>query len=428
MSSDNPSESVRMSMQDAVAYLYASTPVFHQIGAAAYKPGLERMYDLLARMGNPHLAFRAVHVAGTNGKGSTSHLMAAALVAAGLRVGLFTSPHLVDIRERIRVMDTRHHGKEAYIAQDYFASWVEKWKPLLDEIRPSFFETITAMAFCYFADCQIDIAVVECGLGGRLDSTNVVNPILTIITNIGMDHTEFLGTTLPQIAAEKAGIIKPRIPCIIGETNAETEPVFRAKAEEQNSPILFADSMPQYPPFGCDLSGPYQQKNMQTFYVAYQQLQTILSLPELPDYQLQTDLCGRWQVVQNSPLTICDTGHNSHGIRTYVSALRNLAAEHRDHYLRIVFGMVADKDVDAVLSLLPIEAFYYWTEADSPRAIPSAQMRALGLNHGLIGEDCGGVEQALRKVFTEADAEDVVFIGGSNYVVGAALAIIQNKL
>lgn len=414
-----------MTYQETLEYLYTATPAFHQVGAKAYKPGLDTTLRLMESVGNPHLGLRCIHVAGTNGKGSTSHLLAAALPAAGLRVGLYTSPHLIDFRERIRV-------NGILIPEEYVINWVEKHilSPLPEEGtgEVSFFEMATAMAFCYFRDMQVDVAVIEVGLGGRLDSTNVITPLLSVITNIGLDHTEFLGNTLAEIASEKAGIIKPGIPCVIGETHPETEPVFRAKAAELGSPIVFADQQPPHPEIQCDLHGSYQEKNLQTFYTAYQQLCNILHLPLSRGIEgvLHTGLQGRWQILSEQPLMICDTGHNSHGIRKYVQSLRGLMEQHRDAYLRIVFGMVNDKDVDVVLDLLPREAFYYWTEASTHRAIPSDEMRRLGLSHGLIGESCGSVEQAMRKVQTESAPDDVIFIGGSNYVVGEILFLLKN--
>lgn len=423
-----------MTYQETLEYLYTATPAFHQVGAKAYKPGLDTTLRLMASVGNPHLGLRCIHVAGTNGKGSTSHLLAAALQAAGLRVGLYTSPHLIDFRERIMTSPNLPSGEGfCMIPEEYVVNWVEKHilSPLPEEGpgEVSFFEMATAMAFCYFRDMQVDVAVIEVGLGGRLDSTNVITPLLSVITNIGLDHTEFLGNTLAEIASEKAGIIKPGIPCVIGETHPETEPVFRAKAAELGSPIVFADQQPLHPEIQCDLHGSYQEKNLQTFYTAYSQLQNILHLPLQGgggSLVLHTGLQGRWQILSEQPLMICDTGHNSHGIRTYVRSLRDLMEQHRDAYLRIVFGMVNDKDVDIVLDLLPRDAFYYWTEASTHRAIPSDEMRRLGLAHGLIGESCGSVEQAMRKVQTESAPDDVIFIGGSNYVVGEILFLLKN--
>ena len=408
---------------EAVDYLFNARPPFHQVGAQAYKPGLETTLRLLAHFQNPHERLRCVHVAGTNGKGSTAHLIAAALQAAGLKVGLYTSPHLVDFRERIRI-----NGQ--MITEERVTQFVAENLAFLEEQQPSFFETTTVLAFTYFAEQQVDVAVIETGLGGRLDSTNVITPLLSVITNIGLDHTEFLGHTLAAIAKEKAGIIKPGVPCVIGETQPETAPVFEQKA---TGLIWFADQceymrrcrLREAPE--CELRGRYQEKNEQTAYVALRALRDFF--PTLDASAIcegfahvcrLTGLRGRWETLSQTPLTICDTGHNAHGIRTYVAQLRELSKG--DSHLRIVFGMVADKDVDDVLDLLPKEAYYYWTAASTKRAISSEEMCRRGLAHGLIGMAYGPVEIALRAAQKDAGAEDVIFIGGSNYVVGEALA------
>ena len=418
-----------MKYEEALEYLLNSRPPFHVVGAAAYKPGLENVLRLMAHVGDPQKQFKSVHVAGTNGKGSTAHLMAAALQSAGLKVGLYTSPHLVDFRERIRI------GGEM-ITPDFVATFVEKNREFLDEVQPSFFETVTALAFSYFAKEKVDIAVVEVGLGGRLDATNIVTPLVSVITNIGLDHTEFLGDTLQKIAAEKAGIIKPGVPCVIGETQPETEGVFISKAAEVNSPIHFADQCEYLRQFrhrtidSTELKGAYQEKNLQTAYVALRVLRNMF--PTLTEETIAegfrhvctlTGLRGRWETLSQTPLTICDTGHNAHGIRTYVEQLKELSKG--DSHLRMVFGMVSDKDVDEVMKLLPKEAYYYWAQAETKRAISSDEMCRKGLLHGLIGQAYGPVSVALKAALDDAAPEDVVFIGGSNYVVGEALAIIR---
>lgn len=409
--------------------IYQMTPAFHMVGAAAYKPGLENMQRLLEQLGHPERAFRAVHIAGTNGKGSTSHLIAAALQASGLRVGLYTSPHLVDFRERIKV------GGEM-IPEEYVVEWLENNLPLLGEGRgwASFFELTTAMAFCYFRDLGVDIAVVECGLGGRLDSTNVLPRVaLSVITNIGLDHTEFLGNTLPEIAGEKAGIMRAGVPCIIGDSSIpEVQAVFAHRAAELGGELIAADTcatlreerLRECPE--CELQGAYQQMNMQTAFVA---LRALGISPEairegFAHVVSMTGLRGRWEVLSEHPLTICDTGHNSHGIRTYVEQLRalaNPAAFGRTRHLYMVFGMVNDKDIDTVLDLLPKDAFYYWCNASTHRAVSSDEMRMRGLAHGLIGESFGPVQVALAAARERAGEDDIIFIGGSNYVVGEAL-------
>ena len=324
--------------QQTIEYLYASQPAFHLVGATAYKPGLDNTYRLMAHLGNPHTLLPAVHIAGTNGKGSTSHLIAAALQAQGYRVGLFTSPHLVDFRERIRISGEM-------IPEEEVVRFVAANRAFLDEIRPSFFETTMALAFWYFAEQKVDIAVIEVGLGGRLDSTNILTPLLSVITNIGIDHTEFLGNTLAEIAAEKAGIIKQHTPCVIGETHPETQPLFLNRAREcdilgdgletTNCRLWFADQcgfmrkrrLKEAP--NCQLKGIYQDKNQQTAFVALQVLRNICGIALSKDaiahgfaqVSTLTGLRGRWEVLSQQPLTICDTGHNSHGIQYVVEQL-----------------------------------------------------------------------------------------------------------
>ena len=433
-----------------IEYLYASQPAFHQVGAAAYKPGLDNTYALMEHLGNPHTQLRAIHIAGTNGKGSTSHLIAAALQAEGYRVGLFTSPHLVDFRERIRI-----NGE--MIPQETVVQWVADNRAFLDEVQPSFFETTMAMAFWYFAQQQVDYAVIEVGLGGRLDSTNILTPLLSVITNIGIDHTEFLGNTLAQIAAEKAGIMKPHVPCVIGETHEETTHVFmeRARAcdilgdglETTDCRIWMADQcgymrkrrMKEAPV--CQLQGEYQDKNTQTAFVALQALRNVCKVPLSSAAIAEgfakvcdlTGLRGRWEILCQAPLTICDTGHNSHGIKYVVEQLniesrklnvesRKLNVESRGT-LRIVLGMVKDKDIDDVLALLPEEAIYYFTQPATPRAMAAQELLArweqMGRSHAVAITDA---HEAVAMAQKEATAEDIIFIGGSNYLVGEVIA------
>ena len=394
-------------------------------------------------LGNPQTAYPTIHIAGTNGKGSTSHLIAAALQEAGLRVGLYTSPHLVDFRERIRV-----NGQ--MIPEEAVVQYVNDNRAFLDALKPSFFESTMGMAFAFFKTAQVDIAVIEVGLGGRLDSTNIITPWLSVITNIGLDHTEFLGNTLPEIAAEKAGIIKPHVPCVIGESDPLTAPVFSAQAAAVESPITFADKQPSEALKNMPMSaeeGAYQQKNRRTAYVALQVLMQ-QKHPELAllnedaiargfaHFMSLTGLRGRWETLSKEPLVICDTGHNAHGIRTYVDSLRQLhddrsalynASQSDNSFLRIVFGMVQDKDVNEVLALLPREAVYYWTQATTHRAIPAEEMRRMALAHGLIGQTYASVEEAVTVALEASSPRDIVFIGGSNYVVGEALPLFDKK-
>jgi len=418
-----------MTYEQAIDYLYASTPAFHLVGKEAYKPGLNNTLALMEHLGNPHLKWPSVHIAGTNGKGSTSHLIAAALQCAGKKVGLYTSPHLVDFRERIRI-------NAKMIPQEEVAQFITDQKEFLDKLHPSFFETTMGLAFWYFAKEKVDIAVIEVGLGGRLDSTNVITPKLSIITNIGFDHTEFLGHTLAAIAGEKAGIIKEGVSCVIGESDSETMPVFIGKAEQMHSTIYFADQceylrrcrlrdIPE-----CQLHGIYQHKNMQTAYVALRALH--IPTPSIRDGFRQvctlTGLRGRWEVLREKPLTICDTGHNSHGIRYVAEQLGDEVKKREGEKakLHIVFGMVDDKDVEAVMGLLPQAAHYYWTQAQTHRAIPATKLGEMAKRiNGLNGECFSTVKDAIWAAQKAATDKDMIFIGGSNYVVGEALPLFS---
>jgi len=436
-----------MTYNEAIEYLYSSRPPFHMVGAVAYKPGLENTLRLMAHVGNPHEHLRAIHVAGTNGKGSTSHLIAAVLQAAGYKVGLFTSPHLISLTERIRI-----NGQP--IPEAEVADFIEQNKAFLDETQPSFFETMTALAFAYFVKEQVDIAVVEVGLGGRLDSTNVLTPILSVITNIGFDHTEFLGNTLPKIAREKAGIIKPNIPVVIGETHPQTMNVFLDRAREcgilgdgletTDCRIWFADQcgymrsrrLREAPE--CDLKGLYQEHNLQTAYVA---LQVLRNYSEISNLKSQisnkalafgfshvcslTGLRGRWEILSMKPLIICDTGHNSHGLQYVAKQLKELTNPH----IWIIFGMVNDKDTDVVMRLLPGAAsaekgkyHYIFTTPNTQRARTAEEMLALWGKEGLAIND---PKEAIDYALKNADETDAIFIGGSNYLVGEALSIID---
>lgn len=411
-----------MTYQEAVDYLYSSRPPFHQVGAAAYKPGLANTLRLMAHVGNPHEQLRAIHVAGTNGKGSTSHLIASALQASGRKVGLYTSPHLIDLRERIRVNGIP-------IPEEEVVGFIEQNQDFLDATQPSFFETMTALAFRYFVDQNVDIAVIEVGLGGRLDSTNVITPILSVITNIGLDHTEFLGQTLAQIAKEKAGIIKPGVPCVIGETHPQTMNVFLAKAQECNSELIFADQCEylrrermRYAA-DCQLKGIYQEHNLQTAFVALRAMH--ISREAVRDGFAHvcslTGLRGRWETLCEKPLTICDTGHNSHGLQYVAHQLKELSHPN----IWIVFGMVNDKDTDVVMRLLPQgEKYHYiFTTPATQRARSAQEMLALWGKEGIAIDDPA---EAIRYAKQHAASEDAIFIGGSNYLVGHALSLYSH--
>ena len=388
------------------------------VGAAAYKPGLENTLRLMEHFGNPHKQLRAVHVAGTNGKGSTCHLIAAALQASGLKVGLFTSPHLVSLTERIRI-----NGQP--IPEADVAAFVTKHKEFLDALQPSFFETMTALAFAYFVREKVDIAVVEVGLGGRLDSTNVLHPILSVITNIGMDHTEFLGTTLAAIAQEKAGIIKPHVTCIIGESNEETEPVFRERAAACEAELVFADQCEYLRQCRvryaseCELKGSYQEHNLQTAFVALRALHIKHEAiaKGFANVCRMTGLRGRWETLQERPLTICDTGHNSHGLQYVARQLEALPHPH----IWIVFGMVNDKDTEVVMRLMPHgERYQYiFTTPNTKRARSAQEMLEIWGKEGIAIENS---KEAIQFAQEHAAEEDAIFIGGSNYLVSDAIS------
>ena len=383
-----------MDYQDTLSYLYNCIPMFQHVGGSAYKEGLENTHILDEHFGHPHRSFRCIHVGGTNGKGSCSHTLAAILQEAGYKVGLYTSPHLVDFRERIRV-----NGQ--VIPESYVVRFVENERSFFEPLHPSFFELTTAMAFRYFADERVDVAIVEVGLGGRLDCTNIIRPDLCIITNISFDHTQFLGDTLEKIAAEKAGIIKSGIPAIIGETTPETKPVFIRKANEAGAPLFFAeeDQEDYYPGLECELKGAYQTKNTRTLLSAIRQLQEA-------GYRLDeqavrsgfahvcelTGLKGRWQKLQDAPTLICDTGHNVGGITYVVEQLK----QQPYRKLHIVIGMVNDKDIRSVLALLPQDAEYYFTKASVKRAMPEEELALLATETGLHGNCYPDVPSTVR--------------------------------
>ena len=412
-----------MDYQDTLAYLYNSVPMFQQVGGAAYKEGLENTLELDAHLGHPHRRFRTIHVAGTNGKGSCSHTLAAILQEAGYRTGLYTSPHLLDFRERIRI-----NGKP--IPQEYVVNFVARERPFFEPLHPSFFELTTAMAFRYFADEAVDVAVIEVGMGGRLDCTNIIRPDLCLITNISPDHTQFLGHTLAQIAAEKAGIIKPGIPVVIGETTPETRPVFLHKAQEAGAPIYFAEEekankQADYPGLDFELKGIYQEKNLRALLTALPLL--IQAGYKLDDRAVRngfahvvelTGLMGRWQKLHDLPTVVCDTGHNVGGIRYIVQQLE----QQTFRTLRIVIGMVNDKDINGVLALLPRNATYYFTRASVKRALPEQELAALARQAGLAGNCYPDVPAAVRTAQKESLPEDFIFVGGSNFIVADLLA------
>lgn len=426
-----------MNYQETVNYLYQCTPVFEHVGASAYKEGLENSLTLDSHFNHPHKHYKIIHVAGTNGKGSCSHTIAAVLQSIGYKVGLYTSPHLIDFRERIRI-----NGE--MISTKYVVDFVESEKAFFEPLHPSFFELSTALAFKYFAEQEVDYAVIEVGLGGRLDCTNIATPILSIITNISKDHTQFLGNTLAKIASEKAGIIKNGIPVIIGESNVETRTVFEHKAKNTNSRITFAEDMPeviastptengnilyQTKNFGTiesPLGGEYQLKNTNTILCALRELKitdTTAIKKGFLDVCKLTGLAGRWQIIRKHPLIICDTGHNIGGWQYLSTQIAN----QKCRKCHIVFGMVDDKDIDSVMDLLPKDAIYYWTQATTHRAIPCQTVAAKGKEHHLNGNTYQHVDTAYEAACRNTQTDDFVFIGGSSYVVSDLLTYLSTK-
>lgn len=400
----------------AIDYLYNAAPAFEKVGAGAYKEGLTTTHALDTHFAHPHRQFKTIHIAGTNGKGSCSHTIAAVLQAAGYRVGLYTSPHLIDFRERIRV-----NGE--MIPEERVVRFVEEERCFFEPLHPSFFELTTALAFQYFAEQHVDIAVIEVGLGGRLDCTNIITPLLSIITNISFDHTQFLGSTLADIASEKAGIIKPHVPVVIGEYTPETRPVFLQKATDNHSPIHFAQDEETTSPANLNfqLKGLYQTHNQQTILCALNQLSSTLNIPQEAIIEGFSHVCeltglmGRWQTIQHHPLVICDTGHNLAGWQYLAPQIKATAENHKQ--LHIVFGMVDDKDIDSVLTLLPQDAHYYFCQADTHRAIPSQRVQQKAQDKGLIGKSYPTVSEAYQQALHHSTPEDLIFVGGSSYVV-----------
>lgn len=431
-----------MNYKETLDYLFTRLPMFQRSGPAAYKDSLENTLKLDRNYGHPHKRFKTIHVAGTNGKGSVSHMLTAILQKAGYKTGLYTSPHLKDFRERIRV-----NGK--MIPEDCVVKWVENYRTnnRLWKIEPSFFELTVALAFDYFASEEVDVAVIEVGLGGRLDSTNIISPELSIITNIGLDHTNLLGDTLEKIAGEKAGIIKPKTPVVIGLTQPETENVFRNKAEQEKAPLCFADQeyKVNYATLGLDnrqvlsvshnkktlftdlkldLLGAYQHKNIPAVLKAVDLLQENgFDIDEnslrngLSHVITETGLLGRWQAIGQNPKIICDTGHNEDGIKQLVEQIGNTAYER----LHIVLGTVGDKCPDKVLALLPKNASYYFVQAKIDRAMNKLELQRHAENFSLPGKCYDSVEEGLNAAKANAGVNDLVFVGGSTFVVAEIL-------
>lgn len=405
-----------MNYGETLQYMYSQLPMFQRVGPAAYKADLANTIALCRLLGHPENSFRSVHVAGTNGKGSVSHTMASVLQEAGYKTGLYTSPHLRDFRERIRVDGQMIPEKEV-------VEFIARYRDQFEGIGLSFFEMTVGMAFNHFREERVDIAVIEAGMGGRLDSTNVLTPLLSVITNIGYDHMQFLGDTLEKIAGEKAAIIKPGIPAIIGETQEEVKHVFINQAAKVNTCLTFADQSHELK-LEPELKGPWQKRNLLTAYAAIEKLGGMgfaISADQMArgvkNVIQNTGLLGRWQVLQKSPLSICDIGHNKDGIREVLGMIG--ATPHiRLHF---VLGLVGDKNAGPVLEILPSSAIYYFCRADIPRAMPAAELRVEAGNYGLQGDAYKSVAEAYHSALRAAKKGDLVFVGGSTFVVAEVL-------
>ncbi len=408
-----------MTYQQCLDWLYSQLPMYQRIGPGAnYKIDLDKTHQLMDLLGHPENTFKSIHVAGTNGKGSVSHMLAAIFQKAGYKTGLYTSPHLKDFRERIRI-------DGSMVAEEEVLEFVEARQQDFEKLEMSFFEMTVGMAFDAFRRHQVDIAIVEVGMGGRLDSTNVIRPELSIITNISLDHTQFLGNSIPEIAREKAGIIKSEVPVVIGERQDETTPVYEEIAHKLKAPLLYAEQLVHYRDIDLrsDLPGIYQRQNIRTVLCAVQQL-------EKQGWQLQatlaaalanvkglTALRGRWEILNKNPLTITDTGHNEAGVRAVLDQLQKLSYRQ----LHMVWGMVGDKDATAILRMLPKGAFYYFCKPDIPRGRDAEDLKRQAVQFGLSGKSYSSVQKALAAARAHTLADDVIFIGGSIFVVAEVL-------
>jgi len=436
-----------MNYQETVKYLFSSLPVYQRVGQAAYKADLGTSLALDKYFGHPHEHYKTIHIAGTNGKGSVSHMLTSVLMESGYNTGLYTSPHLLDFRERIRV-----NGE--MIPENEVVAFVRDHMVLIEKEKSSFFEMTVAMAFKYFADQEVDVAVIETGMGGRLDSTNIICPVLTIITNIGMDHTQFLGSSLEEIAGEKAGIIKEGIPIIIGESQDETEHVFIERAGEMGSEITFADRnykvemsdqtaepgqsninvlskgeilISEQP---VDLGGDYQRRNLQTLMQALDCLEGKFNISMadiragMSSVTANTNLLGRWQVIGTKPLVICDTAHNYEGLKAVINQLSALDISR----IHIIIGLVSDKPSQRILALFPARAIYYFTRASISRSLDENELMAIAIDSGLKGQAFSNVEKAYNEAIRQAKEKDLVFVCGSTFVVADLLEIFDGKL
>lgn len=415
--------------------IFTAYPMYHKIGVAAYKEGLENIEALLDIVQHPENKFKSVHIAGTNGKGSTAHLLASYFQERGCKTGLFTSPHLIDFRERIRI-----NGQ--MISEEKVVEFFNRYQTKIDQLEPSFFEMTTALAFHYFAEEKVDVAIIETGLGGRLDSTNVLRPLLSVITNISLEHTQMLGDTIAKIAFEKAGIIKEKTPVVIGEFHPESFPVFEDVANQKDAPLFLAqdnysfdgnfddltikgvlgDTL--YEHIRLPLQGEYQLKNLKTVLQSIEVIEELwpserdVTAAAIQNVISNTGFQGRWQILQKTPLTICDVGHNVGGLELTMKQLQ----QHSCRQLRIVFGMVKDKDIDKVITLLPKDAVYYLCQAKIERALPVKELATKLQSQDLECRICGNVTDAYRSAQDAANAEDLVFVGGSCFVVGELLS------
>ena len=452
------------SYEKMIGELFCRFPSFQKVGAGAYKPGIANMEFADQLMGHPHKNYDIIHVAGTNGKGSVSNMLASVLAASGKKVGLYTSPHILDFRERARIITPE--GSFTLISKEYIWDFVRQWKETFDHLDMSFFEITTLMAMNWFSDMKVDAVVLETGLGGRLDSTNIVTPVLSIITNIGLDHCDMLGDTLPEVAFEKAGIIKPKVPVVVGESHPETDSVFERKVLYTNLPepmfmgnrpmimslLTFADKVePSLWPdhddvlARMDLKGEYQRKNLRTVLAALDVLSSAKqvemtedAVPAIISAAARTGFRGRWETVSDDPWTICDIGHNEHGLKYNFAQLERMKAEGQCTDLIVVYGSVADKDVDAVIHLMPKDAVFIFTQANGKRALPASKVcekyLAFCAETGRSAENvhvADNVPEAVamaRKIASEiknvcTHARPLVYIGGSTYVVSEAVAL-----
>ncbi len=402
-----------LTYDQTVEWMFRQLPMYQRVGAAAFKKDLTNILHLSHKLGDPHKNFRSIHVAGTNGKGSVSHMLASILQEAGYKVGLHTSPHLKDFRERIKI-----NGEE--VSENFVVDFISENREFLEANELSFFEMSVGMAFDYFSKEKVDIAIIEVGMGGRLDSTNIITPLLSVITNIGLDHTQFLGETLPEIAGEKAGIIKYGVPVVIGENQEQTKDVFIRVAAEKGSEIIFAEDL-ESKQYRSDLIGPYQGKNIQTAVTAVKILTEKISFKisesnmseGLLKVKANTGLRGRWDVLGEKPKVICDTAHNAEGLKYTMTQLSRETKKE----LHLVIGVVSDKDLSKVLPLLPVNAHYYFCKPNVPRGMESDVLKQVAANYNLTGESYMSVNEAYKAALQNADAEDVIYVGGSTFTV-----------